>query len=56
MKGVKKFICVSYLGEEYVEVVGHWLRKEKKVISQISIPRELYVNCVTHLLIESVHS
>lgn len=53
---MKKFICVSYLGEEYVEVAGHWLRKEKKVIFQISIPRELYVNCVTHLLIESVHS
>jgi hypothetical protein len=41
MKGVQKFICLSYLGEEYVEVAGHWLRKEKRVISQISIPREL---------------
>jgi hypothetical protein len=47
---------MTYRGEEDAEVAGHWLRKMERVINQIQVPKELRVDCVTQLLIESAHS
>jgi len=44
---------MTYRGEEDA---GHWLRKVERVINQMQVPEELRVDCVTQLLIESVHS
>jgi hypothetical protein len=56
VKGMREMGCTTYRGEEDAEVVGHWLRKVKRVINQMQVPEELLVDCVTQLLVESVHS
>nr|XP_034898788.1 uncharacterized protein LOC118037019 [Populus alba] len=48
--------CMTYRGKEDAKVTGHWLRKVERVINQMQVPEELRVDCVTQLLIESVHS
>jgi hypothetical protein len=48
--------CMTYYSEEDAEVVGHWLRKVERVITQIQVAKELQVDYVTQLLIESAHS
>ncbi|KAL9397429.1 hypothetical protein Peur_011682 [Populus x canadensis] len=48
--------CMTYGGEEDVEVVGHWLRKVERVINQMQVLEELRVDCVTQLLVDSAHS
>jgi hypothetical protein len=47
--------CMTYSGEEDVEVAGHWLRKVKRVINQMQVLEELRVDCVTQLLVDSAH-
>jgi hypothetical protein len=32
--------CVTFLGEEDVEVARHWLRKVEKVMTQMPMPKE----------------
>jgi hypothetical protein len=56
VKGMREMGCMTYDGEEDAEVVGHWLRKVKRVINQMQVPEELRVDCVTQLLVDSAHS
>jgi hypothetical protein len=56
VKGMREMGCMTYYSEEDDEVVGHWLRKVERVITQMQVPEELQVDYVTQLLIESAHS
>jgi hypothetical protein len=56
VKGMREMGCMTYHGEEDAEVVEHWLRKMERVINQMHVPKELQVDCLTQLLIESAHS
>jgi hypothetical protein len=47
MKGMRKMVCVKYLGDEEVEIARYWLRKAGRVIDQIPVLKELRVDCVT---------
>jgi len=55
VKGMREMGCMTYGGEEDVEVAGHWLRKVKRVINQMQVLEELRVDCVTQLLVDSAH-
>jgi len=39
--------CTTYSGEEDTEVVEHWLRKVERVIYQIQVLEETWVDRVT---------
>lgn len=47
MKGMRKMVCVKYLGDEEVEIARYWLRKAGRVIDQIPVLKKLRVDCVT---------
>jgi hypothetical protein len=47
---------MTYRGEEDAEVARHWLSKVERLINQMQVPKELQVDCVTQLLVESAHS
>jgi len=53
---MREITCVIYLGEKDVEIVGYWLRKLERKINQISMLKELWVDCVTQLLTANAHS
>jgi len=55
VKGMKEMGCMTYHGEEDAEVAGHWLRKVERVINQMQVLEELWVDCVTQLLVESAY-
>jgi galactokinase len=56
VKGMREMSCMTYHCKEDAEVARHWLRKVERVINQMQVLEELRVNCMTRLLVESVHS
>ena len=56
VKGMRDMGYVTFSGEEDAKVVGHWLRKVKKVITKMRVPEESRVDCATQLLSESANS
>ena len=40
VKGMREIGCVTFLGEEDVEVARYWLRKVEKVMTQMPMPKE----------------
>ena len=56
VKGMREMGCMTYRGEEDAEVARHWLSKVERLINQMQVPKELQVDCVTQLLVESAHS
>jgi hypothetical protein len=56
VKGMREMGYMTYGGEKDVEVVGHWLRKVERVINQMQVPEELWLDYVTQPLVDSAHS
>jgi len=56
VKGMREMGCMTYHGEEDAEVAEHWLRKVERVINHMQVPKELRVDCVTQLLVDTAYS
>jgi hypothetical protein len=52
---MREITCVINLRDKDVEIVGHWLMKVERKISEMLV-KELWVDCVTQLLTENAHS
>jgi len=48
--------CVPFLEKENAEIVGYWLRKMEQSLTQIPIPGNVQVSCVTQMLSNSARS
>jgi hypothetical protein len=56
VKGMREIGCVTFLGEEDVEIARHWLRNVERVMTQMPMPKESRVDCAVQMLVESAHS
>jgi hypothetical protein len=48
--------CELVFREEDAKIGGHWLRKVKKSLNQISVLEDLRVDCATQLLSDSART
>ena len=57
MEAMKRFMVMhppSFNGEPNVEVVEHWLRRMKRILVGLDIPKKMRVSLATYMLIDKV--